>query len=52
MIITDKGNAYKHQNISLDQTKEISIYCCKDVVQVVNDLLTDKFYQKQQYYSK
>ncbi|ABC65176.1 Heat-inducible transcription repressor HrcA [Candidatus Phytoplasma asteris] len=42
LIITDKGNV-QHQNISLEQTKEISIYDLKDVVQVVNDLLKDKF---------
>ncbi|WP_434062268.1 heat-inducible transcription repressor HrcA [Candidatus Phytoplasma solani] len=42
LIISDKGNV-QHQNISLDQTKEISIYYLKDVVKIISDLLVGKY---------
>lgn len=42
LIITDKGNV-QHQNISLDQTKEISIHDLKDVVKIISDLLAGKY---------
>ncbi|CAM11891.1 Heat-inducible transcription repressor HrcA [Candidatus Phytoplasma australiense] len=42
LIITNKGDV-QHQNISLDQTKEISIYDLKDIVKIISDLLVGKY---------
>ncbi|MBP5835725.1 heat-inducible transcriptional repressor HrcA [Candidatus Phytoplasma meliae] len=42
LIITDQGNV-QHQNISLSQNQEISLYELRDVVKIINDLLVGKY---------